>query len=243
MQMRFLTYNIHKCVGGLDRRCDPWRVADAIAGFHPDIILLQEVAEPSVAGQFSRQVGILSERLGCRYSHFVPHTQKWNGSRYGNAILSRHPIVDAGLIDLTIPLKKRRAAIHARLRIRSARGRSRTIHVYNLHLGLSGFERRLQLRRFLKSWPLSRLDRRAPVVVGGDFNDLWGSLGRRVLAKEGFRSPGGRLSTFPAFAPMGALDAFYWRGDVVLSRLVRGWDPSVRDASDHLPLIADIRFA
>ncbi len=244
MQLRLLTYNIHKCVGGLDRRCDPSRVAEAIARFRPDVALLQEVEDlEGGGGHHEPQIDILSDRLGFRYRHFAPHTRRWDGRRYGNAILSRHPILDAGLIDLTISLKKRRSALHAKLRVRSPAGRSRTLHIYNLHLGLSGIERRLQLKRFLESRPLSRLHARAPVVLGGDFNDLWGSLGRRILSKEGFRSHGGRLSTFPAFAPLGALDAFYWRGDVDLSRLERGWTPSIRRASDHLPLIADVRLA
>ena len=43
MRLRVVTYNIHKCIGGLDRRYDPLRVAHVIARYEPDLVLLQEV--------------------------------------------------------------------------------------------------------------------------------------------------------------------------------------------------------
>lgn len=239
MHVRVLTYNIHKCIGGLDRRCDPSRIAETIAHYAADIVLLQEAQRPHDDGAAGDQVEYLAQTLGYRHVAYFPNVARRRG-RYGNAVLSRFPITRVNHIDLTLPLKKRRSVVHARIRLRFPSGHARTLNVYNLHLGLSGIERRFQLKRFLSSHPFAHLHARAPLVVGGDFNDVWGSLGKRVLEPAGFRGAPQRLFTFPAFAPLRALDAFYVRGDVRISHVQRAHAGVARRASDHLPLIADL---
>ena len=41
--MRLLTWNIHKGIGGSDRRYAMYRIFDVIEAENPDIVLLQEV--------------------------------------------------------------------------------------------------------------------------------------------------------------------------------------------------------
>ena len=234
-----MTYNIHKCVGGVDRRLDPSRIAETIAYYGPAIVLLQEVASPKEGGSDKKQVDILGDRLGYPHRAYFPNVAR-RGGHYGNAILSLYPITEINHIDLTVPLKKRRSVIHARIRLRRASGQGRTINVYNLHLGLSGLERKSQLRRFLTSHPFAHLHARAPIIVGGDFNDVWGTLGNKILEPAGFRGAAQRLRTFPAFLPMRGLDAFYVRGDIRLTHAQRAHTAVSRRASDHLPVIADM---
>ena len=45
LNVRLVCWNVHKCVGGLDRRCDPARTADVIAAQRPDVVMMQEVAQ------------------------------------------------------------------------------------------------------------------------------------------------------------------------------------------------------
>ena len=47
MKIKVLTYNIHKCVGGVDRRYDLGRIVEIINHHQPDIALLQEVVRHS----------------------------------------------------------------------------------------------------------------------------------------------------------------------------------------------------
>ena len=115
----------------------------------------------------------------------------------------------------------------------------RTVHLYNMHLGLAQYERRIQLQMFLDSHPFRHIDPHTPVVVGGDLNDVWGSLGG-FLRPAGFRGVDRKPRTFPAWAPMRSLDAIYVRGDVELEKLDRGETQLARTASDHRPLIADV---
>lgn len=244
MRVRLLSYNIHKCIGGVDRRYDPERVRDVIAHYHPDICLLQEVDAGCRRSEHHHQVDLLGDLLGMRHRTWFPNVRVRGGGQYGNAILSRWPLTETRNIDLSIPLKKKRSVLHGRYRIRLKRRRgvtTRTLHVYNLHLGLAGAERKVQLRKFLESEPLSRFHPNTPVIVAGDFNDVWGTLGR-LLAPAGFRGLEKSMRTFPAYAPMRALDAFYLRGDARLVALRRSRLELAKRASDHLPLIADIEL-
>jgi endonuclease/exonuclease/phosphatase family metal-dependent hydrolase len=136
--------------------------------------------------------------------------------------------------------RKRRAVLHARLRVRAVGGRrTRTLHVFDLHLGLAESERRAQLAQFLAAHPFRTLHERTPLVVAGDFNDLYGSLGPRLLAPEGLRATGEPVATFPAWLPLRPLDAVWARGDLRVTAHQRGRVALTRQASDHLPLVVD----
>ena len=241
MRIRLLTYNVHKCIGGIDRRYRPERVLEVIAHYAPDFALLQEVDSGARRSNRDRQTELLGCALDMRHRAFYPTVPLESGGAYGNALLSHHPISESHHIDLSLPLKKRRGVLHTRCRIRPHAGAAwRTLHIFNLHLGLSGFERKLQLRRFLETEPFRGLDRHAPVIVAGDFNDLWGTLGRKLLTPAGFRGLARPIRTFPAFAPLRALDSIYLRGDVEFVRVFRARASESLRASDHLPLVADL---
>lgn len=242
MRIRVLTYNIHKCIGGLDRRYDPYRIGDTIAHYAPDFVLMQEVAQRSSSSNYDSQVSKLGEMLGLRHRTYFINVRKRRRGEYGNAILSRFPLTDTNNIDLTIPLKKARSVLHGRFRVRIGRQNNRTLHIFNLHLGLSGAERKIQLRRFLDSHPFAHLDLRTPILVAGDFNDVWGTLGRKLLAPAGFRGMSRPIRTFPAYAPVRALDSIYVRGNIHIRRVQASRLAIARYASDHLPLIADLEI-
>lgn len=243
MRIRLLTYNVHKCIGGIDRLYRPERIGEVIAHYAPDVALLQEVASGTRRSHGDQQVDLLGGLLDMPHRAYYPNVRLPSGGTYGNALLSHHPISESHNIDVSIPLKKRRGVLHARCRIRPCAGaRWRTVHIFNLHLGLSGIERKLQLRRFLETDPFVGLDRRARVIVAGDFNDVWGTLGDKSLAPAGFRGLARPLRTFPAFAPLRSLDSIYLRGDIEFVRVFRARVAESRRASDHLPLVGDLEL-
>lgn len=243
MFIRVLSYNIHKCIGGIDRRYKPERIRDVISYYDPDIVLLQETDNAARRSKRHRQVDLLGEMLDYRHRTYFPNVRLRTGGEYGNAILSRFAITETQNIDLTIPLKKRRSVLHARHRVRFAEdNHTRTLHVYNLHLGLSALERKTQLRRFLDSHPFIHLDQRTPILVAGDFNDLWGTLGPKMLAPAGFRTGTRPIPSFPAYAPVRPLDAVYVRGSLEIVHVYRSRLDLAKAASDHLPLVADLKI-
>ena len=242
LTLRVLTWNVHKCVGGVDRRHDPARTAAVIAQCEPDVVLLQEVAQRSRWYGHEPQVDVLGDALGLAHrSYFVNVRFGPRRGEYGNAILSRAPIVRTENVDLTLPGKKARSVLHAELRFTKEDGHTRILHVFNLHLGLSEKERREQLARFLECGPIRSVHTDTPLVVAGDFNDVWGSLGKRLLVPAGFHGPVRPPKTFPAWAPVRALDSLFVRGNCELLSLTHPRSKGARTASDHVPLLAELR--
>lgn len=132
VRLRILTYNIHKCIGGVDRRYDPLRIAHVIARYDPDLVMLQEVDQHAQRTNADRQVDLLGDFLGFRHRIYFPNVRVRSGGAYGNAILSRFPLTNTTNIDVTVPPKKRRSVLHGRCRVRlngSVGKHTRTLHV------------------------------------------------------------------------------------------------------------------
>ncbi len=212
---------------------------ETLAAKNPDIVLLQEVDDLVPRSNHDCQVELFAHALNMKYFAFQRNVRLKRG-HYGNAILSRFPLADIQHIDLSIPMKKRRRALAAHCKLRLG-GHQRTMLIVNMHLGLAGFERRIQLSKVLQSKTLERTRRRTPVIVGGDTNDVWETLGKRIMRPAGFESAGERIRTFPAALPARALDHIYYRGDLELNHVYACRSKTARAASDHLPLVADFQ--
>lgn len=243
MELSVLTWNIHKGIGGVDRRYRLERTRDLIAHHDPDICLLQEVDSGAKRSKRDHQVDLLGEWLGYRHRTWFPNARVRGGGRYGNAILSRWPITATANIDVTIPGTKKRSVLHACVRVARPAGGTRTVHCFTMHLSLAGWMRDRQLEQFLACAPFAGLHHDTPVIVGGDLNDVWGTIGRRWFTPAGFTSPAAVLRTFPAVAPLRALDAVYVRGAAALTSVTRSRAKLARQASDHLPLLATVALA
>lgn len=241
MRLRVVTWNIHKGIGGVDRRYRLERTIAVLAALRPDIVLLQEVAQAMPRCGMDDQVEELSVGLGMKHVAFgAEHRFRVGG--YGNAILSRFPLTDSARIDLTIGRRKQRGLVQTRAHAKLEHG-TRSVVVFNLHLGLSGAERATQLERFLECHPFAHLQRDTPLIVGGDFNDVWASLGRRFLEPVGLTRAGKLSPTFPAYLPLRPLDGLWIRGgiSVITAHPVR--NQAAQAASDHLPIFAELEFA
>ena len=240
MKLRVLSYNIHKCIGGVDRKYEPTRVVEVIRKLDADVLMLQEVDAGVGRSNRDQQVEVLGEELGMRYRTWFPNVDVRGGGQYGNAILSRYPLIESTNIDLTLRFKKRRSVLHGVIRVRHD-GVDRTVHVFNMHLGLARYERKRQLQMFLDSHPFSNLHHDTPVVVGGDLNDVYGGLGM-MLEPAGFRGIERRPLTFPAWGPLRALDGIFVRGAVDFMHLRRCDSDLARRASDHRPIVAEVKL-
>ncbi len=240
--LRLLTWNIHTGIGGRDRRYEPERIADVIGHYDPDVVLLQEVDDGVPRSRQDHQAHMLADAMGYHHRAFGPNVKLKHG-RYGNATLSRLRITHSNNINLTFPMKKRRGALYTELKARVGRHRY-TLHVFNTHLGLSGMERRWQVRKLLDARAMRSLDAHSRVVIGGDTNDWASALPRGQLRQSGFdciTGGGARATrTFPAWAPVGALDRVFLRGALRCHHHFRSRLELARHASDHLPVVVDV---
>jgi len=225
--IRIASYNIHECIGR-DGRVDPHRIAAVLVELDADVIALQELRSPDGA---VRTLEFLAERTGM-FAVEGPTMLK-AGASYGNALLSRTEPLDARGIDLSVPGREPRGALDVRLPVAG-----RCLRVVATHLGLRPAERRSQVRRLLDHLAA---DRSEALVLMGDLNEwfLWGRPLRWLHAV--FRetpSP----ATFPAGRPLFALDRLWVRPRALLGTLSVHRSAAARVASDHLPLVATLRF-
>lgn len=254
MRIRIVTYNIHRAIG-VDRRFRPERIVQILSHYRPDLVLLQEVDEGAPRSRELDLACELAKELGFPY-YAVGHNVSLRKGRYGNATLSRFPILRERNIDLTIESQRiggswiRRGCQHTSL---SIDGDGRHLEVFNLHLGLSARERDRQVRLLASSAEFRSLAPHVPTLVGGDFND-WRSLLRPVFterlgfacATDGKARRNGALHralrTYPSFSPQGGLDRIYYRGSLELAGARPCRLQLSRVASDHLPVIAEFRL-
>lgn len=251
MNIRILSYNIHRAIG-FDRRFAPERIANILREHNADIVMLQEVDEGVPRSQELNLAKVLADEAG--YEHFaLGHNVSMRKGRYGNATLSRFPIVRERNIDLTIGRRKRRGCQHTTIALpgtpsETADASEHHLEVFNLHLGLSARERQQQAALLSHSHEFSDLSPETPCIVAGDFND-WRSLLRGFYTQDfGFHcatdtvNPAGNikaLRTFPSFAPRGGLDRVYYRGPLEACAVKRCAEKLSRIASDHLAVIVD----
>lgn len=240
MHFRLLSYNIHKGIGGVDRRYDLGRIVETIKHCDPDVAFLQEVDDGVPRSRQHAQAELLADATGLEHFTYQRNVSLRVG-HYGNAILSRYPLEDPVHIDLTVRPKKKRGALVARWRVPVGE-HSKLMTLVNLHIGLSGIERQWQLRKLFRVSHLAELRYRTPLVIGGDFNDFWNTLGWRVMEPAGFLPAGPAVRTFPARLPLRPLDKVFFRGDLRPLKTYVGLSEVAREASDHLPLVVDFEF-
>lgn len=233
--MRLLTYNIHKGVGGSDRRYRIERIADVIAAEAPDLVCLQEVDRNVRRSRFHDQPALLAERLGA-VAHLYQLNCPHKDGGYGNLILARWPFRRHAHVSLRIGRRKPRGAQLAV--VESPAG---PVHLINWHLGLAERERRWQVGHLLQH-PEFLESAHLPTLIAGDFNDWRNTLGRHRFHEHDFIQatwPCRRFRSFPAWLAVAALDKVYYRGGLHVRETRTVHSRLARRASDHLPLVVD----
>ena len=226
--VRLMTWNIHGALGR-NPRFDLDRVVGLVKRHAPDIVALQEIdSRRARAAHLDGPFEILRQALG---THGVDaRTVTTADGDYGQALISRWPLRNTEIHDLSYPEREPRRAIGADIETPAG-----PLRVIATHLGLSLRERHSQAVALLKL--LGGI--RTTTVALGDFNDwLWAGSVRRRLARA---LPGyTRHSTFPAVCPLLQLDRIYLWPRVAL--LNSHTDSEARAISDHLPVIADVQL-
>lgn len=234
VDLRVVTYNIHRS-RGLDRRTRPDRIARVLAGIGPDIAALQEAVGPGPSG--AGHAADIGAALGM--GGVMAPAREYRRHAYGNVVLSRLPIRDHAQLDLSWktcePRNSQRVAVDL--------GLSRPLQVYNVHLGTALFERRHQAPR-LADW-IGETGLPGPTIVLGDFNEWGRGLIDDVLADR-LQSVNlfphlRRRRTYPGVLPLLHLDHIYFAGAIEIRRIELPRTRLALMASDHLPLVADIR--
>jgi endonuclease/exonuclease/phosphatase family metal-dependent hydrolase len=181
----------------------------------------------------------LAERLGHCFA--IGQTREHRGGVYGNVTLSRWGFELTRPIDLTVRGREERGVLRTDIRIGP-----HLVHVFNVHLGTAHRERRKQAIRLMDADLLRAVDISGPRIVLGDFNDWTHGLVTRTLSAEFHLSdlaahlPWTR--NYPAILPCLHLDHIYCDYHLKIAGARFQRDRLTLIASDHLPLVADLKI-
>lgn len=224
--IRVATYNVHGFVGRDGRRDLP-RVARVINNLDCHAVGLQEVDSRGAATTLA-DLEDLTGMSAVPGATIVTHE-----GVYGNAVLTDLEVRSVNRHDLTIAAREPRGAIEARLELPGGG----VLTLIATHLGLRRKERRRQTQRLLRICRRARID--PMLVLMGDFNEWW-PLARslRELSRE--LGPTRVAASFPSSRPALALDRIWARPCSAVQALRLVDTDLAREASDHLPLIAEL---
>jgi endonuclease/exonuclease/phosphatase family metal-dependent hydrolase len=218
------SWNIHKGVGG-DRRRDLARTAEVIGEIGADILALQEVDT-----RFGTRTGLLNLEAIER-EHGLLAVSVGPGPAHGwhgNLILVREAVID-DVHRLTLPGLEPRGALMAEMRVAGY-----PLRVVGAHLGLLPQSRAAQTRLLVER--IGAMDDR-PTLLMGDLNE-WRRNGRAMDHLARHFVPGAAVPSFPARAPMLALDRIMSCNRAKVHDLEAHDSALARRASDHLPIRA-----
>jgi endonuclease/exonuclease/phosphatase family metal-dependent hydrolase len=245
--LRVMTYNIHSCIG-MDGKVAPRRLARIISRYSPDIIALQEVDADRASSQYIDQAIVLAAELNMNM-HYHP-VRFIDEEQFGNAILSRHPmrLIDASPLATNVsPFRSRMPAVGqprgALLVEVDVEGQKFTM--INTHLGVTPEERKTQVSDLLGEPRFS--ENRKPIIVCGDFNAVPNQYAYLEVKKKMNDvqlevNKGIPKKTFPSRYPTLRIDHMFVDKDVDVVNVFVPSNHMTKVASDHLPLIADLRI-
>ena len=234
MQLRVMTFNTQHCMNYLTREIDYERMAEAIRECRPDIVALNEMRDIGIGIGYDAQAEILGKKTGL--TPFFAKAIHFDAGPYGNALLSRIPIVEAHSIAVPDPDPDYRKA-HSRcetrrlLKARLENG----LWVLCLHMGLNPQEQENALQTVL-----SHLEAEKCVLMG-DFNvtpdhPVIAALNERMVdTAQYFDAP---HLTFPSDAPDRKIDYIFTSRDLTVTAA----GVPQRIVSDHLPHTSELDF-
>ena len=241
--LRVATYNVRACVG-MDGYRSESRIAQVIAELSADIVALQELDLSRRRSAGVDQAGLIAEQLG--WEKFFSPAMRVAEEQYGDAIISRLPMRLRQAQELpsvsSVLCRETRAAIWA-----EADTSEGTVQVINTHLGLGRRERRMQMQLLVGSEWLGRVTPAEPLILMGDMNSFPGSKAYRILANElhdarSFFTPPPALRTYPTAFPIAAVDHIFLNNKVRVEKIWVARSALARVASDHYPLVAEVRL-
>jgi endonuclease/exonuclease/phosphatase family metal-dependent hydrolase len=241
--LRVMTYNVHSCIG-LDGKLDVARISRVIAQSKPDVVCLQELDLRKIRSGGDDQAQLIAKLLEMNYQ-FHP-ALRMEEEEYGDAVLTHLPMktMKVGVLPGTKPDSSRepRGALWVTVNYNGT-----DVHIINTHLGLSSSEQMQQVDALLgEDWLQPLLDSQDPIVFCGDFNCHPRSRPYRRLttklddAQHRLKNHRAKNTFYTRF-PLFRIDHIFVNERVEVVNIEVPRSRTAMRASDHLPLIAELK--
>ena len=236
VDLTIVTYNINHGEG-IDGLYSSIRIARTLEQYEPDLVALQEVDMGTNRVNQDLQVEIIAKHLEMFY--LFGKTVNYIGGEYGNAILSKYPIISSQNSDISphnAPEKRRllRATIDLGFK---------TLKFYSTKFGIMDDEIIYNSQRIGKF--IKRMEPNDPVIFGGDFGVKPYSLLLKDLMYSmidlGTRF-NNQSTTYPTMLMSRRLDYILINKYVEPVEYLIPLDSLSTISSDHLPIVAKVRI-
>ena len=233
--MKIMSFNTQHCLNYIEQKIDFEIMADTIKKFDPDIVGLNEMRDKGEEPEFEAQTAILSELTGMKYHYFAKAIDVRGKNPYGNAFLSKYPVISVETIlvpdpdefDPEVTFYETRCLLKAKL--------EGGITVLVTHFGLHPDEQKNAVNTVLKNLEKEKC------ILMGDFNVLPDDKildpirERMADTAELFEKP---LFSYPSDNPDIKIDYIFTSPDI---EIISADIPAVV-ASDHRPHIATVNI-
>ena len=234
LRLRILSYNIHHAEG-VDGKLDVPRIAQVILSVDPDLVALQEVDKNTIrTGKVNQDIEL--SRLTKMNSVFGSNIT-FQGGQYGNAILSKFPIIkNKNFLLPNVDSGEQRGLLQSQIQISN----KENVLFFSTHLD----HRRSDTERLASAKAINQiisLDNKSPAILAGDFNDVPDSPTLKELGKVWLRTNKKILRTIPASKPSRQIDYIFVqpkeRWKIIESQIL---DEDI--ASDHRAIFSIIEL-
>ncbi len=231
MDLRVASYNIQKGMGH-DFRRKPDRTHQVIADLNVDILALQEADRRFLSRAGVLDLDRLKEECGLVPVPLPDRTGRAAHGWHGNLLLTRNTSI-VGVRTVRLAGLEPRGAIIADLT-----HNERAVRIIAVHLGLLPSSRLLQARQLSSEVT----DDDSTTILLGDFNEWRGGTATALAPLLSRFGPHASVPSFPAIRPIAALDRILVSGSQATVDLAIHDGPLARQSSDHLPVVARVRF-
>lgn len=232
--MKIMTFNTQHYLNFIERNIDFQLMANVIKNFNPDIVGLNEIRNKGINPEFEDQAKILSDLTEIPNRYFAKAIEVGEGNPYGNALLSKFPILDVKVIPIPDPTHliegikyETRCLLLAKL--------EGGITVLVTHFGLNHDEQVNAVKTVVENL------RDEKCILMGDFNvtpddEVLNPIRARMKdTADKFKKP---LLSYPSNEPEGKIDYIFVSPDI---EVISADIPEIV-ASDHRPHVAEIEI-
>lgn len=227
VKMKFMTYNVHSCID-MNKKNSLKGVTEVIKKEKPAVVGINEIESFSPRTRFANQPKRLAASRDMLFT-YGPTLKLGPIGFFGNALLSRYPIYESS--NHRLPgSREPRCCLRTRLRVQEG-----YITVFSTHLGLNREERFSQIAE------LSRLvsQEKYPIVLMGDFNCGTDQLAPLYKMLTDTGKLFGAAPTYPYDNPIDRIDYILVSKEIKCKNVYIPYS----EASDHLPVIADLELS